>query len=145
MSERERTYERDLMYSAWHRTDALKRYIAQRDAFDCAVIDIDWCEYCRKCRQPIALMEAQCSAGAPKEASITCAVARRAGLAAYSISYSLTTDELDIEWFRVRQLVPVRTDVERLLPEEWARRLFDLRLEHEAADCTHPRARRNAA
>lgn len=145
MSERERTYERDLLYSEWHRTDALKRYIAHRDAFDCAVIDIDWCEFCRKCKQPIALVEAQCSESDPKEATITSALARLAGIAAYSISYSKTNDGLDIEWFLVRQLIPLRTAVQRLLPEEWARLLFDLRLEHEKAACQHKDARRQAA
>lgn len=141
MSERERTNQRDLLYSAWHRTDAIKRYLAHRDASDCAVIDIDWCEYCRKCKQPIALVETQRSAAPPKDAAITCALARLAGIAAYSISYRVTTDELDIDLFRVRQLVPTLGPVEDLLPEEWARRLFEMRLEHERTACQDPRAR----
>lgn len=145
MSEREHSHERDLIYSAWHRTDALRRYIAHRDAFDCAVIDIDWCEWCRKCKQPIALVETQCSAKTPKEATITTALARMAGIAAYSISYTKTTDDLDIEWFQVRQLVPLRGEVERLLPEEWARRLFDMRRDHERTSCASPQARREVA
>lgn len=142
MSEHERTGKRDLLYSSWHRTDALKRYIGHREAFACAVIDIDWCEWCRKCKQPIALVEMQHSAYAPKDAPITAALARIAGIIAYSISYRTTSDDLDIEAFQVRQLVPIRSAVEQMTPGDWARVLYGMRLTHEATACSHPLAAR---
>lgn len=48
MSDHERTGVRDLTFSGWHRA-ALSA--------DCTAIDLDFLEYCRKCRAPLALIE----------------------------------------------------------------------------------------
>ena len=122
MSDNERTGTRDLTYRA---------------AWDCGVIDIDWCEYCRACNAPLALIETQHSSAPPKAARITTTLAKMAGLAAYSVSYS-TDDTGEIVGFRVQRLAPTETDVVDMGPERYARWLVKLRADHTCSSVEPP-------
>ena len=130
MSERERTGTRDLVYSRWHRTHRIARLLGgdQRAAYELSVIDIDWCEYCRWCQTPLALIETQASHGDPKRAAVTQRLAEKAGIQAWSVSYIVEDD--DIAWFKRRQLAPVFGPVLSEAPDDYARWLLSLRWSH---------------
>lgn len=128
MSQRERTGRRDLTYSRWHRIDSVRRYLPVRIAWRLTAIDIDWCEACCYCSKPLALVETQVSDRCPKDATITAALARSAGIPAFSVSVVYDGDE--VCGFRVRDLLtagPVR-DME---PVAYAWFLWSLRDGHE--------------
>jgi len=80
MSEKELTFVRPLDFSQWHRSK-LPRF--------CACIDIDFHEYCDKCKQPLALIEVARNIGQPKPTTITRNLARKAGIPAYLILYEI--------------------------------------------------------
>lgn len=133
----------ELLYSQWHRPSSTKRFLSNRDAHALAMIDIDAVEYCRTCYVPVALIETQRSSGPPKDALVTEAIARMAGIPAYSVSCVVKPGAdwswagQDIERFRVRKLCePGRwlTDDERTIvdmsPQEYVEFLIDLRLRH---------------
>lgn len=128
MTEHERIGTRDLTYSAWHRSKSLSRYVARRAAFECAVIDIDWCEYCRQCQEPLALIEMKRGAH-PKDAAVMTRLAEKSGVPAYSLSYE-TNDHGDIALFRLRHLSPERSRTFTFTPGEWAMWLVCLRERH---------------
>lgn len=122
MSRWERTGERDLAYSAWHRTldDEL------------TYIDLDAVEYCAKCREPLLLMELARDHGQPKATTVLRALARRADLPAILVFYSAGSE--GIRGFRVRVVAPAYSPVDELLtPDEFAQRLRDKRARHSCA------------
>lgn len=136
MSHEERTGQRDLTYSRWHRPAQISRLIGRRVAALLTTIDIDFCEACNSCNEPVALIETQHSDGPPKRAPITQKLAKRAGLPAYSVSYR--TDEWgEIVNFAVRQIQPPSADVQTMLPQVYAYWLWSLRAAHIVAseDC----------
>lgn len=133
MSENERTGSRDLSYSRWHRSNSLKRFVGARAAFECAVIDIDWCEYCRLCKNPIALIETQRSRANPKPAPVTAMTARLAQIRAYSVSYWLTDAADDIAGFKVQMVCPEHGPVVEMIPQQYAEFLVNLHGFHECA------------
>jgi hypothetical protein len=128
VSENERTGTRSLLYSKWHRTASLQRFVAPIQAFACSMIDIDDCEYCRSCGEPLALIEVQQSKANPKPAKVTARLARMASIYAYSVSCWPTEDGDDIAWLKVRRIEPPDPTVELLTPAEYALFLWDLRL-----------------
>lgn len=130
MSERERTGERDLTYSGWHRTANMRRYLSARQAWSLGQIDIDWCEYCRYCSTPLALIETQVSDRAPKAAPVTAALARMAGVPAYSLS--IVRGDLDeIALFKVQQIAPELGTVQPMIPVVYAYFLLSFRERHQ--------------
>jgi len=130
MSSQERTGTRDLLYSKWHREASIRRFLPARCAYDLGMIDIDACEYCRYCNLPLALVETQRSTFGPKSATVTEALARLAGLPAFSVSYRATEDGEDIAEFRVQQITPAQGEARRLTPAEYAEWLLSLRFPH---------------
>lgn len=130
MSEKERTGSRDLTYSRWHRTDSLKRFLDVREAFACKVIDIDWCEYCGICKAPLALVETK-ESRTVFDANITSALARLAGVQAFTVSYWRDGD--DIGGFLVRRLVPEVGPIREMSPPQYAEFLYALRLHHDCS------------
>jgi hypothetical protein len=128
MSGEERTGKRDLTYSKWHRRATMSAYIGRWRAENVSMIDIDCCEYCWACGEPLALVETQRSNSGPKEARVTSSLAVLAGIDAYSVSYRATDDV--ITGFSVRQLVPQRTEPVDVTPEHYARWLWTLREAH---------------
>jgi hypothetical protein len=134
MSMEERTGLRDLTYSQWHRPTSIARYVGQQQAATLGMIDVDGCEYCRTCRQPLALIETALDRGQNiKPAWVTTALASRAGIPAYVVLYDKTDDD-DIAFFRVKRLTP-NPDREwrRMSAADYAQNLVKLRTDHTCA------------
>lgn len=160
MSDRDRTCWRDPLYSWWHRPDNVRRYLDRRAAWRLGLIDIDGCEYCRYCYQPLALIETQISENTPKAANVMRNLALLTeSIPAFSVSvvpghdsYERLTPQRDeclragralkkavdelgddpIELFRVRQLAPVHeTSVRDMNPQVFAYFLHSFRTRHE--------------
>lgn len=138
MSDKERTGWRDLTYSHWHRAASVKRFLTGADAQKLGMIDIDGCEYCPFCGQPLALIETQRSTAVPKSAAVTAALAKMAGIPAWSVS--VIADEpigcdrcgrpmkwSDIRAFLVRQIEPYDSAVVEMMPEIFAKWLLAMR------------------
>lgn len=128
MPETERNGTRDLTYSEWHRTKSLGRYVGQRAAYECSTIDIDWCEYCRRCGEPLALLEMTCGSK-PKHAPVMTRLAKRADVPGYSLSYE-TDDHGEIVLFHLRHLTPSDDRSFTFTAGEWAMWLVGLRERH---------------
>lgn len=129
MSDSERTGERDLTYSQWHRKDSIRRYLGHYEAWVCGLIDVDGCEYCRHCGEPLALIETQVSDRDPKAAPVMARLASMARIPAYSVSI-VFGDQEEIAFFRVQRLAPTRDAVKVMLPHEYARWLYEMREQH---------------
>lgn len=153
MSRDERTGERDLTYSKWHRW-----------AFDDhgAMIDLDGAEYCDRCRMVLAVIETYCiprgSKPRLKPALVTMDLGRRLNVPAYVLGYRpaeqpcicIPTRPMrsadprcqghGIEAFRVERLWPSRhdgrgDDLGWMTPDEVARMLNTIRAMHHAMTC----------
>lgn len=137
MSQNERTGVRDLLYSRWHRSASISRFIGLKVAAIIKTVDIDWCEACHWCDEPVALIETQRSQRGPKRASVTQKLAERAKMPAYSVAYEPSADGADISGFTVRQIAPYEGDVRRMLPPDYAFWLVSLRNDHNevSRDC----------
>lgn len=98
MSRHERYGTRDLTFSGWHRT--LPDY--------CTAIDLDFLEYCQKCRHPLALIELARDVGqAHKPTTVMENLAKKAGIPAFLIMYSL--GENGLGQCRVARIYPDKT------------------------------------
>lgn len=142
MSQRERTGQRDLIYNDWHRRDSLVRWLTDMEAYRCAAIDVDFCEWCTKCYQPIALVETQQSRTFDKPYQVTQNLARMAGIEGYVVSYWTTDDGLDVAGMRVQQIAPQLDAPVEMEPGDWARALYEMRVRHEMTSCTNQHAMR---
>lgn len=136
MSDEERTGKRDLTYSQWHRRSSLSEHIGKVRAECLHMIDVDCCEYCFACGEPIALVETQKSESNPKPARVTSTLAKMAGIECYSVSYRVDSND-KITSFARKQLVPVETKPVEETPEQYARWLWMLRVAHEQ-ECKAP-------
>ena len=104
MSRWERYGTRDMTFSGWHRT--LPNY--------CTAIDLDFLEYCQKCRTPLALIElAQDVSQAHKPTRVMEELAKKADVPAYLILYK-QDGEKQIGRCRVARIWPNRTDLKDL-------------------------------
>lgn len=79
MADEERLGVRCLCWSRWHREPNLPH--------EAAYIDIDGCEYCRQCKEPVFLIETAHKTGKPKATTVLRALAKRAGISAYLVRY----------------------------------------------------------
>lgn len=141
MSDRERSGRRDLLYSRWHRSGSLAKagYMPMRDAVKLECIDIDWCETCPYCHQPLALIETKNSAKPPTSftATITAKLAAAARIQAFCVTYicvcTVDGDQHEtllgctIESFQRQQIEPYSSRVESFSPAEYAGWLLSLR------------------
>lgn len=121
MSREERYGTRDLTYSAWHRSLS----------DEMTYIDVDGCEYCSKCREPLLLIEVAKDVGqAHKPTTVLQRLAKRADLDAICALY-LLNDDGEIEGFRTRQVAPnFRREWHQLTPPEFAAGLQAIRQKH---------------
>jgi hypothetical protein len=151
MSDRERTGYRTLIYSGWHRKQRIQEYIGAVKASMLTLIDIDCCEACCRCSAPVALIETAAQLP-PKNAPIMSALARMAGIPAFSVGYvplgepsvcgscgKPDESDSDIREFHVRQLMPAEGPVRIMRPKVYAYWLLSLR---EAHECSSARERR---
>lgn len=142
MSDGERTGYRSLVYSAWHRVGSLRKLIGPVRASKLTMVDIDSCEACPFCSDPVALIETAHTADDPKPARITSRLAWKAGVEAYSVSYHGTIDRSvcdvcgrggengEIGEFRVRRIEPDDPHVAVMDPLDYADFLEKLRKSH---------------
>lgn len=130
MSSEERTGVRSLVYSRWHRTGSLRRHLGVVTASRCCMIDIDACEYCCICGEPLALIETQITTAPPKRARVTERLAALAGVPAYSVSVDADIDG-DPTMFLVQQRAPSVCEVQTMNPQVYAYFLWALRGNHE--------------
>ncbi len=136
MSDRERTGERSLEYSAWHRTDSLARFVDKSEAYDCAMIDVDAMEYDRETSTPLVLIETAYGLGQTrKNWTMTRKLADKAGVPAMLVLYD-TSDEPnpcnnkvnDIKQFRVMCYCGGKMgEWKWMKPDEYAHTLIKLR------------------
>jgi hypothetical protein len=136
VSMHERTGKRDLTYSAWHRPDRIRAYLGPRRAAQLTVIDIDWCEYCAVCREPVALIEtARDDRGnrTVKPATVTFKLAKKAAVPAYVVLYSAAGEGVDasLKDFRVQQAG--QTGWVAMSPSQYAEFLWSLHESHRCA------------
>lgn len=149
MSEREGTGQRPNAYSRWHRTDSIQRYVGTRDAFNLAMLDIDSVDYCRRCRDVVAMVElAEGLHQTGKVAIVTQQAAQRLQVPAYIVLYEVDRNN-DITCFRVRQMAPRIGQWVDLTPRAWAEHLVKLHRDHiclgrEPAPETDPAVIRDA-
>jgi hypothetical protein len=144
----DRKYGARLDLSEWHRTASLSRFIGRAEANDCAMIDVDCLEYCRRCKTPLALMEWAMlvgGAGQYKNTSVVEGLAVRASVPAFLVLYKLSPNDnpctaqgvKDVEGFVVQKLYPLRGGREEKSPAEFARLIRDL---HQACPSCERRA-----
>ncbi len=135
MSQQERYGSRDLTYSAWHRKDSTGRFVGIGLASTLTMIDVD-CVECDRYNKPIALIETARDVGQPyKPATMTTELAMLSGLVAYLVLYTPSQrknpaypEYQDIDSFRVKRLWPEPEHFFTIYtPEEWTRRLVELR------------------
>jgi hypothetical protein len=121
MSNWERHGTRDLSLSRWHR-QYLRHHAASRlEAEECGMIDIDWLEYCARCKTNLFLVEAgQDVRQINKCADQTAKLATQANIPAFLALYTPTGEDCPsdrlcrvpgcthgISQFRVKQIAPV--------------------------------------
>ena len=120
MTRYEKTWKRDLTYSLWHR----------KLEDELTFIDIDACEYCAECFEPLALIELARDVGQKYKPSIvTKKLARKAGIPAYRVFYKVNKKG-KIVAFRVKELYPDESEEIKMTPEEYADFLRGLRRGH---------------
>ena len=148
----ERYGERDLTYSAWHRQRSTQRFVGIDRAQSLGMIDIDcvlFVEYDTTTREPLALIETARYVGQRnKPATVTAALARRAGIPAFTVLYEAANEPnpadtrfKDIARFHIRRIWPQPERLWRVVaPEQWAHALLHIRqwssfrLDQEAAN-----------
>jgi hypothetical protein len=135
----ERFHERCRAYSAWHRTNSVRRFLEPGAARLLACVDLDmvmWCEHDPVTRQPLLLLECARDVGQQhKPTPVLTALAIRAGLPSYTVLYRLADKPNpadpsvpDIEAFRVLRTNPEpQAEWRTLTPEQWATTLLALR------------------
>lgn len=123
MSLNERTGERNLAFSRWHRT--LPAY--------CSACDLDLYEVHSQCNEPLALFEtAQGHHGRPKSTRFLEGLARRADLPAYLVLYDAEDEEIGDE-VRVRRVHPSPTPLRTYSLEQLERLVVRIHCEHRCA------------
>ena len=129
MSDREKYGTRDLLYSGWHRTDRIKRFIGDKTASAMKMIDIDACEYDEKTMTPLVLVELALDTGQTrKDYYVTRNLAIMAGIPALLVLYKPNATHDDIESFRVKRLTPnVDDEWMEMSPVEYAQKMVRLR------------------
>jgi ferredoxin len=137
----------DFYMDVWHRKNNLKRFIDRQRAAWMSQIDIDACEYCNLCGQPVAVIETKDITETCKATTVTEKLAERAQLPVFLVEYQLAhpiercvscgrPDEVhgqDIVQFWVTDL----SVGERLLklPTDYAEWLWSLRERHWKFEC----------
>jgi hypothetical protein len=134
MSDGERTGLRDLTFSRWHRAQSTGRYMPLGNARRLKALDLDFIEYCDRCRQPLLLIELAYDNGRSKPTQLLVRLANRAGLAGVLIYWRPTADGSDLASLRICQVAPIATQLQRVTPDQYARGLWNMRVRH---GCEH--------
>lgn len=149
----------DPYHDVWHRSDALARFLGKQRARATSLIDIDGCEYCHLCREPVALIEVKAIWARSKVGTVTANLARRAKLPAFLVEYETygptftchecgraeAGDDDEIIRFFVTQWYPADDERHEMEPAAYAEWLWRLRANHWQHACANPAAERFAA
>jgi len=117
-------------------------------------IDVDSCEYCHLCSEPVALIETKDVHAMTKASTVTTKLAERAHLEAYLVEYELNGDRgscsacgraepaahEDIVKFFVTEWTGSAYEREPLDPKPFAEWLWSLRFPHWQSECSNPRS-----
>jgi hypothetical protein len=140
----------------WHRLDSLKRFVGRARADWMSQIDIDSCEFCHLCYEPVALIETKDLSALMKVGTVTAKLAGRAHLEAYLVEYELTESRTecgtcgraeasgaeDIVRFFVTEWTGASFDRREMAPKQYAEWLWSLRTPHWESECQHGAAPR---
>lgn len=138
MSREERSGTRDLVYSTWHRSKSLARFIDDVAAERMSMIDLDGCmfvEYMEEGRVPLMLIELARDVGQSyKTARVTRNLALMAGIEAYTVLYTVSGEpnpydrrQRDIDKFRMQRIAPYYSEFFEFTPQRYAKVLLELR------------------
>ena len=140
MSQKELAGFRNADYSAWHRTESLRRFINPDQAKLCSMIDLDstvWTEYDDNTKMPLAFIETAVYSG-KKEKIYTvtrnCSLMTDGRVPAFVVLYEIDVDKNpadtrfhDIVSFWVKRVYPDETGWKKVLPQKWAECLLSFR------------------
>jgi hypothetical protein len=154
MSQRRRNKRgHDPYMDVWHRSEHLSRYVGKFRAQWMHQIDIDSCEYCHLCSEPVALIETKNVEAVTKAGTVTTLLAGRAHLDFYLVEYELkqplhectecgAAQEVQgqgiVRFFVTDELL----DRRQMDPQEYAEWLWSLRIPHWQSSCSNPAAPR---
>lgn len=124
MTRYERFGERDLTFSQWHRT------LPNR----CTCIDIDFLEYCQRCRAPLALIEIARDVGQPHKSTVVMQkLAEAAGIVAYVVIYTKDSTSVGgIGACRIAEVAPNRSTLTPVSSATVGQLIEDI---HDSHDC----------
>jgi hypothetical protein len=128
LTERHGNRNGDLLYSAWHRPNSMRRYMPPDIADEMMMINIDalarrerWIETRANTHEPLFLVETAFDTGlSDKPARATQRLAARAQLEAYVTLITPNDIRDDIIGFRVRQVNPCTGIWIKLTPQDYA-------------------------
>ena len=95
-----------------------------------AGIDIDFCEVCPKCYEPLAILETCYDKGQKyKATTLVKIVASRLNIPCYLVFYkNLTPDTLT---FRIKRITSCETEFQLMNEQQWVDILLDLQANHK--------------
>jgi hypothetical protein len=129
MSDVERYGVRDLTPSHWHREESMRRFLPAEQAHELAMIDLDAIEYCRRCGEPLLLIELAKDVGQSfKSTTVMRKLARMANLRAVLVFWM--ADEGEVVGFRVRSIHPYQPEEQSFTPSQYAVFLWSFRVTH---------------
>ena len=151
MSNWERHGTRDMSLSKWHRQMLRQRAASAAEGEECGMIDIDWLEFCSRCRTNLFLVEAARDIlKLNKVAYHTAKLAVAANIPAYIVLYTPTGDDCPadrrcrrddcmhgISEFRIRQIAPAEAGGEwrSETPEAFADFVLEIHRAHRSIVC----------
>ena len=135
----------DVYLDYWHRSAALRRFLGNTRAGLVSLIDIDCCEFCHLCSEPVALIETKDIRARTKVGTVTARLASRAMLEAYLVEYEVNEAGDDITEFIVTAWHPVGSGPRSFSPQQYADWLWELRSAHWRSECTNPASKQMLA
>jgi hypothetical protein len=146
MAQEERTGQRNLSYSLWHREISMSRFVGQKEAHNMHYYDIDGVESCYingKC-YPLFFKETAYYTKNPnfnKKPGVCLGTAELSNRPCFVVLYKLSKEKIlkatlgngdviempDIEELFVKQFYPMESKWKRYAPEEWAKELLKMR------------------
>jgi len=146
----------DFYMDVWHRKDSMRRFVDGVTAGWMSQIDVDSCEYCHMCYEPVALIETKDVKEVSKVWTVTRNLATRADLEAYLVEYELSgtrlkcvscdrvdgADDIDLVMFHVTRWDATTGLFVRdpMSPQAYAEWLWKLRYPHWTTECRNPAA-----
>lgn len=149
MSNWERHGSRDLSLSRWHRQFLRHHAKSRVEAEECGMIDIDWLEFCARCKTNLFLVEAsQDIEQVAKCARQTAQLATQANIPAFLVLYDPTGEDCPydrlcrdpvcshgVAKFRVRQIAPLEGEWRSESPDDFAEFVLDYHRAHRDFVC----------